>query len=215
MLSKHECSIATATFAGQPAGLRGGRAAAQLQRRRRRTVRHPVGHQPPDQGLEDELGAPLFVRGTRHVEITQDGQTLLRCGRAAARQLDASVRHIRRSRSRQRVSVTTFASFGSLWLLPRIEAFQRSIPTSTSASGARRDRRSRRPRARPRAALLQPEPGAGRRDAPVRRDADADRQPQPLASRSGRRRAAAGARRPTSRSTRCSRKTTNAPAPNS
>ena len=38
------------------------------------------------------------------------------------------MRQIRRSRSRQRVSVTTFASFGSLWLLPRIEAFQREHP---------------------------------------------------------------------------------------
>jgi LysR family glycine cleavage system transcriptional activator len=42
--------------------------------------------------------------------------------------LDASVQQIRRSRSRQRVSVTTFASFASLWLLPRVEAFQRHHP---------------------------------------------------------------------------------------
>jgi LysR family glycine cleavage system transcriptional activator len=79
-------------------------------------------------GLEDELGAPLFVRGTRHVQITPAGQTLLRAVEPLLAKLDASVQHIRRSRSRQRVSVTTFASFGSLWLLPRIEAFQRSHP---------------------------------------------------------------------------------------
>jgi len=79
-------------------------------------------------GLEDELGAPLFVRGTRHVQITPAGQTLLRAVEPLLAKLDTSVQHIRRSRSRQRVSVTTFASFGSLWLLPRIEAFQRSHP---------------------------------------------------------------------------------------
>jgi LysR family glycine cleavage system transcriptional activator len=79
-------------------------------------------------GLEDELGAPLFVRGTRHVEPTPDGQVLLRAVEPSLAKIDASVRQIRQARSRRRVSVTTFASFGSLWLLPRIEAFQRRYP---------------------------------------------------------------------------------------
>jgi LysR family glycine cleavage system transcriptional activator len=78
--------------------------------------------------LEDELGAPLFLRGTRHVQIAPDGQTLLRAVEPWLGKLDASVQQIRRSRRRRRVSVTTFASFGSLWLLPRIEAFQRQHP---------------------------------------------------------------------------------------
>jgi LysR family transcriptional regulator, glycine cleavage system transcriptional activator len=78
--------------------------------------------------LEDELGAPLFVRGTRHVETTQDGQLLLRVVEPWLGRLDTGVRQIREKRSRQRVSVTTFASFASLWLLPRIEAFQRLHP---------------------------------------------------------------------------------------
>ena len=79
-------------------------------------------------GREDELGAPLFVRGTRHVELTQSGQILLRAVEASLPRIDSSVRQIRQTRSRKRVSVTTFASFASLWLLPRIEAFQRDNP---------------------------------------------------------------------------------------
>jgi LysR family glycine cleavage system transcriptional activator len=79
-------------------------------------------------GLEDELGSPLFVRGTRHVEITQAGQVLLRSVEPWLARLDAGVRQIRETRSRRRVSVTTFASFASLWLLPRIEAFQSQHP---------------------------------------------------------------------------------------
>ena len=78
--------------------------------------------------LEDELGAALFVRGTRHVEMTQDAQILLRTVEPWLARLDAGVRQIREKHSRQRVSVTTFASFASLWLLPRIEAFQRAHP---------------------------------------------------------------------------------------
>jgi LysR family transcriptional regulator, glycine cleavage system transcriptional activator len=79
-------------------------------------------------GLEDELGAALFVRGTRHVEMTQNGQLLLRAVDGGLSKIDAAVRQIRAARSRKRVSLTTFASFGSLWLLPRIEAFQRDHP---------------------------------------------------------------------------------------
>src|SRR5450631_3060000 len=78
--------------------------------------------------LEAELGASLFVRATRHVELTQSGQVLLRAVEAGLPRIDASVRQIRQTCSRKRVSVTTFASFGSLWLLPRIEAFQREHP---------------------------------------------------------------------------------------
>jgi LysR family transcriptional regulator, glycine cleavage system transcriptional activator len=78
--------------------------------------------------LEDELGAPLFVRGTRHVEITPDGHMLLRCVEPWLAKLDTGVRQIRDKRSRRRVSVTTFASFASLWLLPQLEAFQRQHP---------------------------------------------------------------------------------------
>ena len=79
-------------------------------------------------GLEEELGAVLFLRGTRHVQIAPDGQVLLRTVEPWLARLDAGVAQIRSKRSRQRVSVATFASFGSLWLLPRIEAFQRAHP---------------------------------------------------------------------------------------
>jgi LysR family transcriptional regulator, glycine cleavage system transcriptional activator len=79
-------------------------------------------------GLEDELGAPLFVRGTRHVEVTQAGLVLLRTVEPWLAKLDAGVRQIRSVRSRKRVNVTTFASFASLWLLPQLEAFQRAHP---------------------------------------------------------------------------------------
>lgn len=78
--------------------------------------------------LEDELGLPLFVRGTRHVELTQSGQQLLRVVDPWLVRFDASVRQIREQNSRRRVSVTTFASFASLWVLPRIEAFQSRHP---------------------------------------------------------------------------------------
>lgn len=79
-------------------------------------------------GLEDELGLPLFLRGTRHVELTGAGQALLRTLEPLVGQLDATVRQLRSSAARQPVALTTFASFASLWLLPRLTGFQALHP---------------------------------------------------------------------------------------
>lgn len=78
--------------------------------------------------LEDELGAPLFMRGTRKVELTSAGAQLLRSVLPLLQRLDTTVRQIRSARGRRHVSVATFASFASLWLLPRLQAFERAHP---------------------------------------------------------------------------------------
>ncbi len=78
--------------------------------------------------LEAGLGAPLFTRGTRKVELTEAGSLLQRNVLPLLQKLDASVRQIRSSRGRRHVSISTFASFASLWLLPRLAAFQRAHP---------------------------------------------------------------------------------------
>lgn len=76
-------------------------------------------------GLEDELGAPLFSRGTRHVDLTSSGAELMRAVSPWLDRLDTGVRHIRQSRGRRTVQLNTFPSFASLWLLPQMEAIQR------------------------------------------------------------------------------------------
>lgn len=78
--------------------------------------------------LEDVLGAPLFMRGTRKVELTGAGVQLLRGVLPLLQRLDTTVRQIRSARGRRHVSVATFASFASLWLLPRLRAFEAAHP---------------------------------------------------------------------------------------
>ncbi|MEJ6007415.1 LysR substrate-binding domain-containing protein [Paucibacter sp. AS339] len=80
------------------------------------------------QSLEEELGCALFLRGTRHVQLTSDGATLQATTVPLLERLDQTVRQMREKRSRRVVNVTTFASFASLWLIPRLEAFQREHP---------------------------------------------------------------------------------------
>ncbi|NDY92609.1 LysR family transcriptional regulator [Ideonella livida] len=78
--------------------------------------------------LEEDLGTPLFVRGTRRIDLTSAGHTLLHTVQPLLARLDSSVRHIRMSQGRQQVHLTTFASFSSLWLMPRLTAFEAQHP---------------------------------------------------------------------------------------
>lgn len=80
------------------------------------------------QALEEEVGVPLFLRHTRAVELTGAGAQLLVAVSQSLPRIDAAVRQIRQSAGRQTVSLTTFASFASMWLIPRLEAFQRDNP---------------------------------------------------------------------------------------
>jgi LysR family transcriptional regulator, glycine cleavage system transcriptional activator len=80
------------------------------------------------QALEDEVGTALFLRHTRAVDLTSAGSQLLRATTMALERIDASVRQIRQSVGRRSVAITTWASFASMWLIPRLEAFQREHP---------------------------------------------------------------------------------------
>ena len=80
------------------------------------------------QALEHEVGAALFLRHTRSVELTAAGSLLQRATHLSLERVDATVRQIRQITGRKSVSITTWASFASMWLIPRLEAFQREHP---------------------------------------------------------------------------------------
>ncbi len=80
------------------------------------------------QALEEEVGVSLFLRHTRAVELTSAGAQLLMAVSQALPRIDGAVRQIRQSAGRKSVSLTTFASFASMWLIPRMEQFQRDNP---------------------------------------------------------------------------------------
>ncbi|MEG0937062.1 MAG: LysR substrate-binding domain-containing protein [Comamonas sp.] len=80
------------------------------------------------QSLEDEVGIPLFLRHSRAVELTGAGAQLLHAVQPALESIDSTVRQIRQTAGRKSVAITTWASFAAMWLIPRLEAFQRSHP---------------------------------------------------------------------------------------
>jgi len=80
------------------------------------------------QAIEDEVGVSLFLRHTRAVELTGAGAQLLRAVRPSLDRMDSAVQQIRRSAGRKSVTISTWASFASMWLIPRLEAFQSEHP---------------------------------------------------------------------------------------
>lgn len=78
--------------------------------------------------LEDEVGASLFNRGTRRVELTAAGVALQQAVVPSLERIDRAVRQLRVQRGREHVNVSTFASFATLWLMPRLDRFQRMHP---------------------------------------------------------------------------------------
>ena len=78
--------------------------------------------------LETELGAALFNRGTRKVELTAAGDQLRQAVLPALDGIDRTVRQIRVTQGRRGVSLSTFASFATLWLMPRLAGFQQQHP---------------------------------------------------------------------------------------
>jgi len=80
------------------------------------------------QSLEDEVGVPLFLRHTRAVELTSAGAQLLRAVVPSLERIDSAVLQVRRSSGRKSVAISTWASFASMWLIPRLEAFQAEYP---------------------------------------------------------------------------------------
>lgn len=80
------------------------------------------------QALEDDVGLALFLRHTRAVELTGAGAQLLGSCANAIERIDAAVRQVRQSAGRKSVAISTWASFASMWLIPRMEDFQREHP---------------------------------------------------------------------------------------
>lgn len=78
--------------------------------------------------LEDQVGKPLFRRRIRQLELTAAGQRLYRVVHSSLSDIDRTVTDLRGVTQRKRITLTTFASFASLILVPRLALFSEAHP---------------------------------------------------------------------------------------
>lgn len=77
--------------------------------------------------LEDRLGVPLFVRGTRRVDLTPAGQSLFPALRDGFDAMERAVRNVRPQARQRALVLSTTMAFASRWLLPRLARAQPGI----------------------------------------------------------------------------------------
>lgn len=101
------------------------RAAAELSFRSQSAVSAQIRQ------LEEQLGVPLFLRTTRSVRLTPEGEELLERGRRALHEVQAGLRAIaeRADARRGRVSFSCSPTIAGGKLAPILAAFGKSHPT--------------------------------------------------------------------------------------
>jgi len=78
--------------------------------------------------LEERLGVPLFVRGTRRVDLTPAGQSLYPALRDGFDAMARAVQVVRPHPRPRSIALSTTMAFASRWLLPRLARFAASHP---------------------------------------------------------------------------------------
>src|SRR5262245_20572117 len=80
--------------------------------------------------LEDSLGARLFDRTTRSVELTAEGRVLIEPARRLLRDAEAALADVRdhAARRRGRVAIALLPSLAAGWLPPLLAKFHHTYP---------------------------------------------------------------------------------------
>jgi len=78
--------------------------------------------------LEEELGVLLFHRKGRSISLTKDGFYLYPVVQDSFDNIGDAVEHIRSSHQSRTLTIQTYVTFGTSWLIPRLNDFQRQNP---------------------------------------------------------------------------------------
>jgi DNA-binding transcriptional LysR family regulator len=82
-------------------------------------------------GLEEQLGAELFVRERQAVRLTQAGECYAREVRSALRHIGGASMSIRANPAGTSLSLAVLPAFGNRWLIPRVGRFLAAHPDIT------------------------------------------------------------------------------------
>lgn len=78
--------------------------------------------------LEDQLGVELFHRRHRALALTEAGQQFYAAAAQVLTTMRSATSRLKAQNGKRPLSVTTTASFASLWLIPRLASFRGKYP---------------------------------------------------------------------------------------
>lgn len=85
-----------------------------------------VSHQIKE--LEEAVGAPLFQRTSRHMQLTRQGQILKPAIGDALEGITRALQKLRQLENPTQLRVTASPSIAAKWLVPRLDRFLESLP---------------------------------------------------------------------------------------
>lgn len=85
-----------------------------------------VSHQI--KGLEEQIGAPLFLRGPKHIALTRKGQQYLDQIAPLLDQLADATREVSGARVSGTLNIQVSPVFAARWLMPRLDRFRKDWP---------------------------------------------------------------------------------------
>ncbi len=115
-------TLRTFAVAGRLESFRG--AAAELH-----VTSSAISHQV--RALEEWVGAPLFRRSTRRVELTPLGAALCEAIGGGFAQIDRALDQARKDSTDNRLRVSALPLFSNTWLVPRLPSFESRWPELT------------------------------------------------------------------------------------
>lgn len=87
-----------------------------------------ISHQIKE--IEDQLRVALFIRNSRTMALTQEGEILATAARESLETLGRAVKRAKRLENRNQIRVSASPSIGAKWLVPRLDRFLEIAPNS-------------------------------------------------------------------------------------
>lgn len=78
--------------------------------------------------LEESLGVVLYTRGTRSLQLTEQGHHLQRTVDSLLERLEEAVSSMKHMKAPRQLGIATTISFASMWLVPRLADFRLRHP---------------------------------------------------------------------------------------
>ncbi len=80
--------------------------------------------------LEDQLGVELFIRTSRTMRLTKEGEILRVAANESLETLSKALHRIKRLENRNQIRVSSTPSVAAKWLVPRLDGFLTAFPAA-------------------------------------------------------------------------------------